>query len=70
MMLEILKERTRLELSLNEIRIIVGCLNAVAYQATIDDEPYLDPDALDLKTRMESLYGTLLEDFGRSGRAC
>jgi hypothetical protein len=58
--LEILKKRTRLDFSLMEVRIIVGCLKAVAYQAEIDDEPYLDPDALALKARLESLYARLL----------
>jgi hypothetical protein len=58
--LEILKKRTRLDLSLNEVRIVVGCLEALAYQAEIDDEPYLDPDALALKARLESLYAMLL----------
>jgi hypothetical protein len=65
--LEILKERTRLDLSINEIRIIVGCLNAVAYQAEIDDEPYLDHDALKLKSRLESLYGRLLANHRKNG---
>jgi hypothetical protein len=58
--LEILKKRTCLELSLNEVRIIVGCLKAVAYLAEIDDEPYLDPDALALKARLESVNAKLL----------
>ena len=65
--LEILKRRTRLDLSLNDIRILVGCFNAVAYQAEIDDEPYLDPDALELKTRLESLYAKLLREHGKNG---
>jgi hypothetical protein len=65
--LEILKRRTRLDLSLNDIRIIVGCFNALAYQAEIDDEPYLDPDALALKTKLESLYAKLLRECGKNG---
>lgn len=64
--LEILRKRTRLDLSLNEIRIIVGCLRAVAYQAEIDDEPYLDHDALELKTRLESLYTKLVREHGKN----
>ena len=59
--LETLKDRTRLDLSLNDIRILLGCFNAVAYQAKIDDEPYLDSDALDLKSRLESAYKNLLK---------
>lgn len=58
--LETLKTRTRLELSLDDIRIMVGCMKAVAYQSEIDDEPYLDSDALALKERLESLYRDLL----------
>ena len=65
--LGILKKRTRLDLSFNDIRIIVGCFNAVAYQAEIDDEPYLDPDALELKTRLEALYAKLLREHGKNG---
>lgn len=65
--LEILKKRTRLELSLNDIRIIVGCFNAVAYQAQIDDEPYLDPDAFELKKKLETLYARLLREHGANG---
>jgi hypothetical protein len=65
--LETLKKRTRIDLSLNDIRIIVGCFKAVAYQAEIDDEPYLDPDALELKSRLESLYEKLLKDHGNNG---
>ena len=65
--LEILKKQTRLDLSLNDIRIIVGCFNAVAYQAEVDDEPYLDLDALELKTRLESLYTKILREHGKNG---
>ncbi len=59
--LEILKNRTRLDLSLNDIRILLGCFNAVVYQAEVDDEQYLDADALELKHRLESLYEKLLK---------
>jgi hypothetical protein len=65
--LEILSERTSIDLSLNDIRILAGCLNAMAYQAEIDDEPYLDPDALELKKRLESLYVKLLREKGENG---
>jgi len=65
--LEVLKKRTRLDFSLNDVRIILGCFNAVAYQAEIDDEPYLDPDALELKARLESHYAKLLHENGKNG---
>ncbi len=65
-----------IDLSVNELRIIVGCLNALEYIARMDDEPYLDEDGLKLKERLEGLYrdelqGTLVQaatipriDFG------
>ena len=65
--LEVLKKKTQLGLTLNDIRIIVGCFRAVAYQARIDDEPYLDSDALALKARLESLYAKLLKEHGING---
>jgi hypothetical protein len=65
--LQILEERTLLDVSLNDLRILAGCLNALAYQAEIDGEPYLDPDALKLKEKLESLYEKLLGEHGKSG---
>lgn len=62
--LEILKSRTRVDLSLNDIRILLGCFNAVAYQAKIDDEPYLDADAIGLRSKLELLYEKLLKRNG------
>jgi len=67
--LGILKKKTRLDLNLNEIRIIVGCFRAVAYQSEIDNEPYLDPDAIELKSRLESLYEKLLQENGNNGHS-
>jgi hypothetical protein len=67
--LEILKKQTSLDLSLNDLRIIVGCFRAVAYQAKRDDEPYLDPDALELKSRLEALYSKLLNEKGKNGNS-
>jgi hypothetical protein len=58
--LEILKTRVRLDFTLDDVRNTLGCFRAVAYQAKIDDEPYLDSDALALKSRLESLYKRLL----------
>ena len=65
--LKILRKRARLDLSVNEIRIILGCFRAVAYQQEIDDEPYLDQDAIELKTKLESLYLKLLQGNGNNG---
>ena len=65
--LEILKKRARLDLSLNDVRILVGCLKALAYQSEIDNEVYLDVDALELKARLESLYDKLVREHGNNG---
>jgi hypothetical protein len=67
--LEILKKKTSLDLSLNELRMIIGCFRAVAYQAKIDDEPYLDLEALELKSRLEALYSKLLNENGKNGHS-
>jgi hypothetical protein len=65
--IEILKKKARLDLTLNDIRIILGCFRAVAYQEEIDDEPYLDGDAIALKDRLELLYAKLLKEHGNNG---
>jgi hypothetical protein len=62
--LEFLRKRIHFDISLNETRILVGCLNAVAYQGENDDQAYLDPDALELKSRLETLYKKLFEEQG------
>ena len=65
--LDILKNRKRLDLSINDIRIIVGCFRAVAYQGEIDGEQYLDADARALKGRLESIYSRSLNEEGENG---
>jgi len=45
-----------LDLSVNDLRILVGCLRALEYWSRADDEPYLDSDGLRLKQRLEGLY--------------
>jgi len=35
---------------------MVGCFRAVAYFMRLDDEPYLDLDALELKKKLEQKY--------------
>jgi len=64
--LDILKTGKPLDLSLNDIRIIVGCFRAVAYQEELDGEQYLDADALALKARLESVYRTSLNEDGEN----
>jgi len=46
-----------LELSLNDLRIIVSCFSAVAYMAEVEEKASpLDPDGWKLKERLEVLY--------------
>jgi hypothetical protein len=65
--LEVLKKRTRLDLSVNDIRIILGCFRAVGYQEEIDHESYLDQDGLKLNKRLHSVYAALLKENGING---
>lgn len=58
--LEILSKPLQLALSVNDLRILVGCFRAVAYLMKMDDEPYLDADALELQQKLERKYGGLL----------
>jgi len=51
-----LRQPVDLDLSLNDLRIIVGCIGAVSYMAEADDEPYLDPDGKRLMERLQGLY--------------
>ncbi len=60
--LELLKRPLRLDLQLNDLRIIVNCFKAVAYQMEIDGEEYLDSDGLALKARLEKTYGSILTE--------
>jgi hypothetical protein len=54
--LEALDRRVKLDISVNELRILVGCLRALEYQMRLDDEPYLDSEGLALKTALTALY--------------
>ena len=58
--LEMLNRALRLDLSVNDLRIIVGCLRAMSYLMKVDDEPYLDADAVELQQRLERRYAGLL----------
>jgi uncharacterized protein YeeX (DUF496 family) len=51
-----LKESIQLDLSLNDLRMIVNSMKAVEYQMSIDDETYLDDDARALRKRLEGTY--------------
>jgi hypothetical protein len=65
--LEFLRKKARVDLSVNDVRIILGCFRALAYQGEIDDEPYLDHEALELKMKLESIYLKLLQGPGNNG---
>jgi hypothetical protein len=56
-----LKKTIGIELSLNDLRIIVGCFNALAYWSDVYDDGQLDPDGWALKDRLEGLYRDELE---------
>ncbi len=58
--LDILHRTLLLDLRMNELRIMVGCLRAVSYLMAADDEPYLDSDALALQEKLEQKYSRLL----------
>jgi hypothetical protein len=60
--LEVLKDPIQLDLRLNDLRIIVNCLRAVAYHAERDGEAYLDPDGLALKAKLEETYCKVIEE--------
>jgi len=55
-----------LDLSVNDLRILIGCLRALEYWSCADDEPYLDPDGIRLKERLEKLYR---DELGASSKA-
>ena len=67
----ILREPIQLDLSLNDLRMMVNCMKAVEYQMSIDDETYLDDDARALKKRLEGTYERTIVDLtnhkGRRG---
>lgn len=58
--LAVLHKPIRLDLNVNDLRILIGCFRAVAYFMRLDNEPYLDPDALELQKRLEQKYEDLL----------
>jgi hypothetical protein len=60
--LEMLNRHLQLDLSVNDLRIMVGCFKAVAYLMKMDDEPYLDADALELQKKLERKYHGLLNE--------
>jgi hypothetical protein len=62
----ILALTTTLELSCNDVRILINALNALVYFGKVDNEDYIDSDGLELRARLQRLYSELLqkESFG------
>jgi hypothetical protein len=62
--LELLDARQEMNLSLNDLRILVGSFRALEYQMGLDDTSYLDADGLGLKQRLEEAYSGALRRLG------
>ncbi len=67
-MTEILAKPVKLDLDLNDLRIIVGCFRLASYLMDADDEPYLDSNGVELKKRLEQLYTKMLGDADPKGK--
>ena len=62
--LDLLDTRVKLNISLNDLRLVVNCFKALEYQGKVDNENYLDGEALSLKQRLEGTYKTSLARLG------
>ena len=62
--LELLETRLKLNMSLNDLRLIVNCFRAIEYQMKLDDEPYLDDEGMALSERLKDTYGRALKQLG------
>ena len=62
--LDLLAARVKLNISLNDLRLVVNCFKALEYQGKVDNEDYLDGEALYLKQRLEGTYKTSLARMG------
>ena len=62
--LDLLDTRCKLNLSLDDLRIILNCFQGIEYQMQIDDEPYLDKHGIALKRRLEKKYRDNLRELG------
>ena len=62
--LDLLDTRCKLNLSLDDLRIILNCFRGIEYQMQIDDESYLDGDGFALKSRLEKNYRDKLCELG------
>jgi len=64
-----LREPVQLDLSLNDLRLVVNCMKAVEYQGKVDNEPYLDEEALGLKKRLEGTYERTIDELTEQSRS-
>ena len=62
--LDLLDTRVKLNISLNDLRLVVNCFKALDYQGRVDNESYLNSEALWLKQRLEGTYKTSLARLG------
>ncbi len=62
--LDLLDARVKLNMSINDLRLVVNCFRALEYQMKVDSESYLDTEALSLKQRLEGTYKTSLARMG------
>jgi hypothetical protein len=62
--LMLLDDEVRLNMTLNDLRIMVTSFRALEYLMRLHDECYLDADGLSLKDRLEVSYFDLLQDRG------
>jgi len=62
--LDLLDTRVKLNISMNDLRLVVNCFKALEYQGKVDNEPYLNGEAASLKQRLEGTYKTSLARLG------
>jgi hypothetical protein len=62
--LDLLDTRVKLNISINDLRLVVNCFKALEYQGKVDNEDYLNGEACSLKQRLEGTYKTSLARLG------
>ena len=62
--LDLLDTRVKLNISMNDLRIVVNCFKALDYQGKVDNESYLNGESQSLKQRLEGTYKTSLARLG------
>ena len=62
--LDLLDTRVKLNISINDLRMVVNCFKALEYQGKVDNEDYLNGEAYSLKQRLEGTYKTSLARLG------